>query len=80
LKARDPKKNKYVMKGQEVVGVTMKQKQSPHGTATLLRCALAPAVKSLSKKCLLQKYLLCPILAESLMQDIPTFPAHTRAL
>jgi hypothetical protein len=52
----------------------------PHGTATLLRCTLSVVVKSLSEKCLLHKYLLCSILAEAIAQDIPTFPAHIRAL
>jgi hypothetical protein len=48
-----------------------------HGTATLLRGTLSAVVKSLSEKCLLHKYLLRSILAESVVQDISTFPAHT---
>jgi hypothetical protein len=51
-----------------------------HGTAILFRCTLSAVVKSLSEKCLLHKHLLCSIPAESIVQDIPTFPAHTRAL
>lgn len=51
-----------------------------HGTANLFRCTLSDVVKSLSRKCLLHKYLLCSLLAESIVQDIPTFPAHTAAL
>jgi hypothetical protein len=52
----------------------------PHGTATLLRCMLSGVVNSLSEKCLLHKYLLHSILAESKVQDIQTFLAHTAAL
>jgi hypothetical protein len=52
------------MKGQEVVGVT-EAEYGPHGTITVLRCALSAVVKSLSKKFMLQKYLLYSILAES---------------
>jgi hypothetical protein len=52
----------------------------PHGIATLLRCTLSAVVKSLSEKCVLHKYLLCSILAESVVQDIPAFPAPTRRL
>jgi hypothetical protein len=62
-----------------IVGVT-EAKSKPHGTATLLRYALSAVVKSLSEKCLLHKYLLCSILAESIVQDIGTFLAHTTAL
>jgi hypothetical protein len=49
------------------------------GTATLLRCLLSVVVKSLSEKCLPYKYLLHSILAESIVQDILTFPAHTKS-
>jgi hypothetical protein len=67
------------MKGQEVVGMTVKQNMS-HVELPLLRGAFPAVVKSLSKKCLLQKYLLCSILAESVVQDIPTFPPKNTAL
>jgi hypothetical protein len=62
-----------------IVGVT-EAESKPQGTATLLRCTLSVVVKSLSEKCLLHKYLLCSILAKSIVQDIPTFLAHTTAL
>jgi hypothetical protein len=52
----------------------------PHGTANLLRHTLSAVVKSLSEKYLLHKNLLYSILAESIVQDIPILPAHTRAL
>jgi hypothetical protein len=52
----------------------------PHGIATLWRCTLPAVVKSFSKKYLLHKYLLLSILVESILQDIPTFPVHTRGL
>jgi hypothetical protein len=74
LKARDQRKG-Y----QEVMGVTVHYNLS-HGTANLLRCTLSVVVKSLSEKCLLHNNLLRSILAESIVQDIPTLPAHTRAL
>jgi hypothetical protein len=51
-----------------------------HGTANLFRCTLSVVVKSLSEKCLLHKHSLYNILAESVVQDFPTLPAHTRAL
>jgi hypothetical protein len=51
-----------------------------HGTATLIRCILSAVVKSLSKKCLLHRYLLCSILTESLMLDNPNFLPLTKAL
>jgi hypothetical protein len=51
-----------------------------YGIATLFRRILSDVVKSLSKKCLLHKYLWCSALAESIVQDIPTFLAHTKAL
>jgi hypothetical protein len=51
-----------------------------HGTANLLRCTLSVVVKSLSEKCLLHNNLLHSILAESIVQDIQTLPAHTRVL
>jgi hypothetical protein len=55
-------------------------KSEPHGTATLLRCTLSAVVEALSEKCLLHKYSLCSILAESIVQDMPPFPANTAAL
>jgi hypothetical protein len=51
-----------------------------HGTVNLLRCTLSVVVNSLSGECLLHNTLLRRILAESVVQDIPTFPAYTRAL
>jgi hypothetical protein len=36
--------------------------------------------ETLSEKRLLHKYLLCSILVESIVQDIPTFLAYTTAL
>jgi hypothetical protein len=59
LRAKDPRKG-YVMKGQEVVGMTEAEFE-PHATATLLRCTLSAVVKSLSEKCLLHKYLLAAL-------------------
>jgi hypothetical protein len=49
-------KKGYVMKDQDVVGVTAAESE-PHGTATLLRCTLSSVVKSLSVKCMLHIYL-----------------------
>jgi hypothetical protein len=63
------------MKGQEVVVVTAQQDLSHK---ELPPCS--GVVKSLSENCLLHKYLLFIILAESILQDIPTLPAHTRAM
>jgi hypothetical protein len=62
-----------------IVGVT-EAESKPHGAATLLRCTLSDVVKSLSEKCLLQKYFLHSILTESVAQDLSTFLAHTTAL
>jgi hypothetical protein len=50
-------------------GSDCQAESEPYGTATLFS-------HSLSRKCLLHKYVMCSILAESLVQDIPTFPAH----
>jgi hypothetical protein len=47
-----------------------------HVTATLLRCTISTVVKSLFEKCLLHNNLLRSILAESVVQDIPTLLAH----
>jgi hypothetical protein len=52
----------------------------PHETTTLMKCILSAVVKTFSEKCLLHKYLLCSILAESIVHDIQTFLAHTRVL
>jgi hypothetical protein len=51
----------------------------PHGTATLLRCTLSAVVKSLSEKCVLHKYLLHSIAAESNSAGYPnfSFPYHS---
>jgi hypothetical protein len=62
-----------------IVGVTVKQNPSQM-VLPLLRCTLSAAVKPLSEKCLLHKYLLHSILAESVAQDITTFLPHTTAL
>jgi hypothetical protein len=59
-----------------IVGVTVKQNPSHME----VKCTLSDVVKSLSEKCLLHKYLLGSILAESVVQDITTFLAHTTAL
>jgi hypothetical protein len=56
-------------------GSDCEAESEPHGTATLLRSTLSAVVKSLSKK-----YLLCSILAESVVQETATFPTHNRAL
>jgi hypothetical protein len=62
------------------VALCLAAETEPYGTATMLRCTLSAVVKSLSKKCLPHKYLLCIVLTESIAQVIPAFPAHTRAL
>jgi hypothetical protein len=61
-------------------GSDCEAESEPHGTATMFRCNLSAVVKLLSKKYLLNKYLMCSSLAESMLQDITTFPAHTTAL
>jgi hypothetical protein len=38
-----------------------------HGTANVFRCTLSVVVKSLSEKCLLHKYFLYNVLAESIV-------------
>jgi hypothetical protein len=52
----------------------------PHGSVTVLRCTLSAVVKSPTEKYLLHIYVLCSFLEESTVQDIQSFPAHTRAL
>jgi hypothetical protein len=62
-------------KGQEVVGVTIKQNIS-----YVLQCTFSVLVKSLSEKCLLCEYLLQSTVAESKGQEMQMYPAHTRDL
>jgi hypothetical protein len=61
-------------------GSDCEAKSEPRATGPLYKCTLSALVKSLSENCLLHKYLLYSILAELIVQDIQTLPAHTRAL
>jgi hypothetical protein len=66
--------------GMRGCGSACEAESEPHGTATLLRCTVSAVEKSLPEKCLLHKYLLCKTVEESIVQDIPNFHAHTKAL
>jgi hypothetical protein len=46
-------------------GAKLEAESEPHGTTTLFRFILSAAVKSLSNKCLLNKYILGTIFTES---------------
>jgi hypothetical protein len=79
MKTRAPRRG-YVMKGQEAVGLNMKLNLSHMELLLCSGASLSDVVKSLSKKYLLREYLLCSILAELVVQDITTFPAHIKAV
>jgi hypothetical protein len=63
-----------------ILGVTVKQNQSHMELPLCWGVLFSAVVKSLSEKSLLHKYLLRSILAETVVQHIPTFLAHTTAL
>jgi hypothetical protein len=63
-----------MMTGQKALGLNVKLNLR-HNELPL--CA---GVKSLSQKCLLHKYLQCSIFYCSVLQVLPTLPAHTTAL